>query len=414
MTLASTRRCCLWAVVLVALAAPSAWAKPRLAILGIEAIGTVDPASTDIAKDVTAALRTRATEGRSKFSLLGAKRELADERLMSNCQALAMTCMGTIASNLGADYMLYGQLERLPRNGADGYRVTLSLIKITRSVGEPVKNSPFEDWKPSKEMSGSGLDKWVDVVYARLSGEEVEKVEKPPAKMTVRVTNSRRGTVFLNGNEKGRLEDGRYSVTVPADQSYQLAIEADGFQRYEQKVTVTSGQTETVEVELIKEDVTRPPPRKSRALFVWTGAAALAGSAAAWGLFLHDYFGPIGTYHGLINDTDQTNNPYYLNTMKPLESGDCAIDVDHNENVNADSHKKEFKDACRAKSRQLIEGIVGGGLAVLGGGLVLYALLASDAESPRQIGLRVGRHHAIAVVPIVTPQVAGATLGVSW
>lgn len=409
MMLATTRRCCLWALVLVALAAPAASAKPKLAILGIEAVGAVDPALTDLAKDLTVALRGRAATG--KLTLLPSKRELVDEKLMSNCQTMALQCMGQIANNLGADFMLYGQLEKLPRKGAEGYHVTLWLLEVTKSpqvAGDLYKNpsgqNPIDEWRPAKSMGGAALEKWVDSVYGRLAGDETEKA---PAKLAIHVTNARIGTVYVNGTEKGQLDDGRITLSLSPDQSYQLAIEADGFQRYEQQVKATSGQTETAEFELVRTDGPPPPPHggTSKAKFIWAGAGALVGSGIVWAVFAREFYGPIQGYKRRINDADAANNPFFVETNKPLDSSSCGnVNLNDEAVVNAMGGKKEYLAACDAKRRQLWEGIAGGVLAVVGGGLVLYGVIAKDTESPRPIALR----------PMMSPEVAGAMLDIRW
>src|SRR5262245_14701450 len=87
----STLRCG-WAVLLVALFSSTVWAKPKIAVLGIETIGAMTPQQTDVAKELTGALRSRASSSGKFVYAPNSKRELVDEKLMNNCSTEALSC----------------------------------------------------------------------------------------------------------------------------------------------------------------------------------------------------------------------------------------------------------------------------------------------------------------------------------
>src|SRR4051812_36690842 len=114
------------ALVLVALMATTALAnKPTVAVLGLEVIdpsGNIDQTSTTVAHDLTEGLRSRAKVPSGPYQLQpGSDKELIDEKLIKNCDTEALACMVAIGKDLGAEYLMYGRLEKKP----DGYVVTI-------------------------------------------------------------------------------------------------------------------------------------------------------------------------------------------------------------------------------------------------------------------------------------------------
>src|SRR4051812_40608240 len=103
---------CLLVVVLAG--GPAVAGKEKIAILGLEVVGTtgtIDAESTRVAQDFTVALRTQPRAGRGMYQwTAGSEKELVDEKIMADCQNEDKTCMGKIGSNLGADVLVYGKV----------------------------------------------------------------------------------------------------------------------------------------------------------------------------------------------------------------------------------------------------------------------------------------------------------------
>lgn len=160
---------CLFVVLICA--AGSAWAdKPKLAVLGIEVApgpgGTVDPAATQVAKDLTNGLRSRAQGGTSPYMLApNSNKELTDEKLLMSCDNEGRDCMAVIGAGLAADMLIYGRVERK----GDQYRITLKLLDVkAKTVTQAADETPVKG-------STAGA---VSRLYGKLVGES----NPPPAR----------------------------------------------------------------------------------------------------------------------------------------------------------------------------------------------------------------------------------------
>jgi TolB-like protein len=110
----------------------AAWAaKPKIAILGLEVIpgpsGAVEPAVTQLARDITTDLRQRVQSDASPYTLAqNSTRELTDEKLLMSCDNEAASCMAVIGAGLSADFLLYGHIEKR----GDVYRISVRLLDV--------------------------------------------------------------------------------------------------------------------------------------------------------------------------------------------------------------------------------------------------------------------------------------------
>jgi len=97
-----------------------------LAVLGLEAS---DAPSVRVAEDLTLYLHNRARE--DAHAQLTPDRELADEKLLNNCDSEEPPRMARIGGGLGADYVLFG---RVSPHGSQ-FEVALKLVSVaTREV----------------------------------------------------------------------------------------------------------------------------------------------------------------------------------------------------------------------------------------------------------------------------------------
>lgn len=155
------------AVVLLVLGLCStAWAKPKIAILGLEVVGTADKDSVRIANELTAALRARPRSGQGPYSLApGSEKALLDEKLLAKCETEAPACMAQIGANVGADFLLYGKIEK--KSGAPaGYQVMLKLL----SVAKKSVTTAWTDAIPLADTTGAKLGDWATRGYGKLTG----------------------------------------------------------------------------------------------------------------------------------------------------------------------------------------------------------------------------------------------------
>jgi hypothetical protein len=310
-------------LVTLAIARPVA-AKPSVAILGLEvtdtgsASGGVDAKSTQFAAALTEVLRQRAKVASGPFTLApGSDKDLVEMKLLSGCDNEANDCMAALGSELAADRLLYGHVEKQPK----GYQVSLKLL----NVGAKRTEFSTSDLIPYEQIGGRALDGWGKTLYAKVTGATSQGT-------LIVKANVERGAVYLDGVVRGNVSGGTARITGLDAGDYALVIEADCYLRSEDRVTIEGGKDTQIPVELAKNTLmdcggVRPPPpgggggsgmvgpgtgnmvhgsvssnanpgRGYRALF-WTTAAITAGAGATWG---YAYFGKIGPNEQKWND----------------------------------------------------------------------------------------------------------------
>lgn len=226
-------------VGLIPRAAVAAPGKPTIAILGLEVIdsgGGLDEKSTKVAKDLTDALRSRATTGNGPFVLAaGSDKDLLELKMLSGCDNEATACMAGIGQELAADKLLYGKVEKQ----ASGYQITLRLLDVASKANEKTTT----DVIPLSEVGASDIQRWGKQLYNRMSGASDQ------GSLVVKA-NVDRGTIYLDKQVKGSLVGGTARIAGLTAGTYALAIEADGKLRYEAKVTITGGEEASLDAEL--------------------------------------------------------------------------------------------------------------------------------------------------------------------
>jgi hypothetical protein len=220
----------------IAAAAPG---KPTIAILGLEVIdngGGLDEKSTKVAKDLTDALRSRATVGTGPFTLAaGSDKDLLEMKMLSSCDNEATACMAAIGQELAADKLLYGKVEKQ----AAGYQVTLRLLDVAGKSNEKTTT----DVIPAAETGSADMQRWGKQLYNRMSGASDQ------GSLVVKA-NVDRGTIYLDKVVKGSLVGGTARIAGLTAGTYSLSIEAEGKLRYDARVTVNGGEEASVDAEL--------------------------------------------------------------------------------------------------------------------------------------------------------------------
>jgi hypothetical protein len=96
----------------------------RPIVLAVFALEARDAPSARVAGDLTLYLRNRARE--DAHTQLTPDRELADEKLLNDCDSEAPPCMARIGNSAGAEYVLYG---RVSSHGTQ-FDVALTLLEV--------------------------------------------------------------------------------------------------------------------------------------------------------------------------------------------------------------------------------------------------------------------------------------------
>src|SRR6187431_1308886 len=103
-------------LVVLAVWCEAAFAKPKVAILGLEVVvsgAKANPKDLQIAASLTDSLRQLPRSGAGKLELApNSDRELIDEKLAGSCLTENLYCMAPIGLGLGADYLVYGNLVK--------------------------------------------------------------------------------------------------------------------------------------------------------------------------------------------------------------------------------------------------------------------------------------------------------------
>lgn len=369
-------------------------AKPKIAILGLEAVpaanGTVDPATTQVARAITRELRQRAQSAASPYAIApNSSKELTDEKLLMSCDNEAASCMAVIGAGLAADVMLYGRVEKR----GDTYRVSLKRLDVkartVQSGGEEV-------------AVGSGVAGMAKRLYVKLVG-EAEAV----GTLAVRATTSSgapvaAGNVTIDEEPRGKLDGGRLTVAGLSEGRHVLAIEVGGYARFEETVTIHSGDQATLNALLIPRDAARPAAGGAHgSAWKWALGTSLVVAAVGGGMALTGYLEQ-QNYIGKVTTRSTSGDPQ----VRVVTSGDCgtsATKLKAERMIEFDDSK--FDTACTWHN------IHYAGFVVLGvggvGALLSMVMVIRDAhndEPPRRVSLS----------PAASPGYAGASLSVRW
>jgi hypothetical protein len=373
-----------------------AWAgKPPIAILGLEVYdnGTgIDPETTKAARDVTAALRDRARVPSGPYALvLGGEKELIDEKLLNNCDSEAPSCMATIGSELGAELLMYGKIEKVPQNGLTIYKVSIKLL----NVGRKQLASSTVETLPVGDASGAKVSTHARTWYAKLA-----TVSVGGGSVMVRA-NIDRGTVLVDDDVKGNLASGMFTFGGLPEGRHTLAIEAKDYQRYETAITIRNGETLQHSATLV-EMPKKGPVRATEPPISIEGTIAAKPRSNPWK--------PV-FYGAVVLDAGAIGYTIYQWRKAIKEAPPGTTDADCSKAMPS----AELKRACDHNDKNKIGFVVSSvlGAAVVGSFFMAFVRHSGDSERKSATG-RHRKRREIAITPIVTPDGGGATLRVDW
>jgi PEGA domain len=397
-------------LLLVLLGGGRAWAagKPPIAILGLEVLdngGGIDPETTKAAKELTAALRERAKAGMGPYvPVQGGEKELIDEKLLNNCDSEQATCMAAIGSELGAEVLMYGKIERVTQGGQTIYKVSLKLLNVSR---KQLASSTVETL-PLAESTGVRAQAHAKAWYGKLAG------GSPGGTVLVKA-NIDRGTVMLDDDLKGTLASGSLTIAGVPEGRHTLAIEAKDYQRYETSITVHNGETVPHTATLV-EMSKRPLAPTGNPLSVegtvgtrsggngWKpvfyGATVVTAAAAGFSIFA---IVKSRQYGDKVTATHPMTNELYT-------EADCS-----GSGPTEKSNHDNFKKACDWHTYQQVGWVVTGvaGAAMIGSFVMAYLRDDKHTETKSALGGHKKRRE-LAITPVVTPEGGGATLRFDW
>ncbi|RMH40921.1 MAG: PEGA domain-containing protein [Deltaproteobacteria bacterium] len=385
---------CLWLAV-----DALAYAKPTVAILGLEVIDDgsgIDERSTAFAAEFTNALRHRAMLGKGSYQLApNSNKDLLELKLLSDCADEGRACMAAIGRELRADALMYGKVEKR----AEGFQVSLKLLNVETGTMERT----LSEIVPYDAAAGDKLNEWARTLYNRLTG--------VPDTGSVRVrANASKGTVYVDGEVKTTLSAGGATVSGLSEGVHALAVESDGFDRYESQITISPGEVLDVTVHL--EPATRGGPERpgkvSRVLF-WTSVVATGASVAAFTI--------TGTQVRSLEDDKQEQferlvaNGADVSNAPRDSNGDftdvCAI-AENNRGV---AGAQDLIDTCeKGRNRALLTNVlIGTSVATALAATYFYykGYIEPGGADSREAG-------AVTVTPAVGPGVVGAGVEITF
>lgn len=376
------------------IATPAFAGKQTVAILGLEVVdtsGAVDAEAVKVAKELTDGLRARAKVGSGPYVLApGSDKELIDEKLIKNCDTEAMPCMSQIGKDLGANFLMYGRLEKK----GDGYQVQINLLNIDKKRFEKTK-TPLTI--PFAQKDSASLAAAAKRVYNDLTG----VVESGTLVVTSNVSD---GEVFLDEQSKGRLNSGSLTIDKLPEGRYRLAIQADKFERGEIVVTIRSGESTPQTLNLTalgdmnhKIYGTTSQKKTNYMKPIAIGLGVL--TAAAGGAWIYGF-----------SRIDEAQ------IEKDLAGEDVNISDADCDNPDYQT-SQAFKDACAGSK------ITNWAVPVtitLGVGMLITSYLAIRAGGdetpppPTTTSRRAKKRNNVSVTPIISPDGGGATFRLDW
>lgn len=372
--------------LLVLLTASHAFAKPKVAVLGLEVTGAIDQTSTTVAHDLTEGLRSRAKAGNGPYLLApNSDRELIDEKLIKMCDNEAPACMSEIGKDIGADILIYGKVEK---EGA-GYRATLHVLDVKKKAPTNEQTVNVPSGANGDAVRNIGKKAYGDLVGGPVSVAGATLIVK---------SNAQTGTVYVGDEEKAQLSDGMATLSLPEGR-HTVAIESQGYERKETSVLLNANDTVT---EMFTLSARGGGGGKGKGFNVWIPVFGVTAAAALG-------FAGFSVYSMSQADTE---GGFVMGTNA---QGQVISDADCGETGNTFvSGAEHFDEACRHDKNNWTYGFVAGGVGVVAVIAGYMAFVRGGKESSSETASKRTPKRSIAITPVFTPDGAGATMLMNW
>ena len=209
-----------------------AWAGDvTLSVLGLEPAAGAPEA---VASAVTEALRQRVTSTTTYRLVPG--RDLVEVKLVFSCPDEAPPCMTQAAQSIGSNKIIFGNVQPV---GTDAYLVTLKLLDAQRGMVESWISEQIAKAQTAPVSLRAPVQKW----FATLTGQSLP--------VTLKVSGGVVGAiVWIDGVQAGLLGTDGLTLAGIAAGPHKLAVSKIGYEKWERNVTLASGATEKVAVQL--------------------------------------------------------------------------------------------------------------------------------------------------------------------
>jgi hypothetical protein len=206
-------------------------AEASLSVLGLEPAAGAPEA---VASAVTEALRQRVTS--SGLFRLVQGRDLVEVKLVFSCADEAPPCMTQAAQSIGANKLVFGSVQPV---GTDAFIVTIKLLDAERGVVESWISEQISRAQATPVGLRAPVQKW----FATLTGQALPG--------TLKIAGGVVGAaVLLDGVQAGLLGSDGLMVAGLAGGQHQITVSKTGYEKWERNVTLSSGATERIQVQL--------------------------------------------------------------------------------------------------------------------------------------------------------------------
>ena len=216
---------------LLGMSQPAKAGEVTVSVLGLEPAAG---APEGVATAITEAIRQRVTS-MSGFRLVPG-RDLVEVKLVFSCPDEAPPCMTQAAQSIGASKLIFGNLQPV---GMDAYLVTLKLLDADRGVVDGWSSEQITKAQTAPVALRGPAQKWVAALTGQASPGNI--------KVTGGVVGA---NVWLDGAQAGVLGADGLTLAGVAGGSHEIAVSKPGYEKFERKLTLASGATEKVVVEL--------------------------------------------------------------------------------------------------------------------------------------------------------------------
>ena len=342
----------------------------------------------DQADAFTGALKSRARA--AGWSLLDAPNALGPLLTALKCPPKPdAACLGRVGDQLKVERFFWGTMAKAP-----GKMVTLELHLWSK--GKPDQSAKESFSENLKDQNDEALRKIAQRLLDKLGGSAGTPPPPPPpvGGPTIAVTikaNVEQGVVFVDGQERGKLDKGQATVDVPAGSAHEIEVRSEGYAPGKQAVNATAATSVTLEL------VSSAPPPPTGPSKPFPTMMVLGFGTMGLGVVA----GVIGLVEGIqFTDLQGQNAKDHTNTSYQGVKDFCK---DAPAGPNSDPCRR-LQAASTASTLEFVFFGVGGALIATGAVMVLLAPHGKSEEAPAATS-------KIRLVPSIGPTGGGLTLG---
>jgi hypothetical protein len=216
------------------------------------------------------------------------------------------------------------------------------------------------------------------------------------------------GTVIVDEEPRGTLDGGTLTVIGIAEGRHTVAIEAGGFRRFEQNVTIRGSDQASLDARLVDTVAPSSPSHRT----AWKVSLAASGGVAVAGVVFTAY-----SLGKMDSQLAQGEIQVLGNFGGSIGSDDCGksyqqvLDV-HGAGVTSFNYAA-LERACTWRTRSFF-GIAATGVGVVGALVSLIMLTRETGPAQPPATATRAKQPAVAIVPIVTPGGGGASFSLRW